>query len=86
MSLLILPNPIRKVINNLSFCSITVSFLQLLLSVFQTLAKITVSEVAKKKHTYLDLVKTPQLRKITLCSGFFWYQISLYELLSALWI
>ncbi|KAF6718912.1 Solute carrier family 22 member 7 [Oryzias melastigma] len=29
-----------------------------------------------KKHTYLDLVKTPQLRKITLCSGFFWFAVA----------
>lgn len=35
--------------------------------------KVTVSEVAEKNHSYLDLVKTPQLRKITLCSGLFWY-------------
>ncbi|RVE76617.1 hypothetical protein OJAV_G00010430 [Oryzias javanicus] len=42
----------------------------------ETLAKITVLEVAEKKHTYLDLVKTPQLRKITLCSGSFWFAVA----------
>ncbi|XP_023286373.1 solute carrier family 22 member 7-like, partial [Seriola lalandi dorsalis] len=36
-----------------------------------------VSEVAEKNHSYLDLVKTPQLRKITLCSGFFWFAVAL---------
>uniref|UniRef100_A0A3Q2ZF91 Solute carrier family 22 member 7-like n=1 Tax=Kryptolebias marmoratus TaxID=37003 RepID=A0A3Q2ZF91_KRYMA len=38
--------------------------------------KVTVSKVTEKNHTYLDLVKTPQLRKITLCSGFFWFAVS----------
>lgn len=32
-----------------------------------------VSEVVEKNLSYLDLVKTPQLRRITLCSGLFWY-------------
>lgn len=48
---------------------------------FQVLRMVTVSEVGEKNHTYLDLVKTPQLRKITLCSGFFWYQITLDKVL-----
>lgn len=39
----------------------------------------TVSEVAEKNHSYLDLVKTPQLRKITLVSGFFWYRVTLWK-------
>ncbi|CAJ1054176.1 solute carrier family 22 member 7-like [Xyrichtys novacula] len=42
----------------------------------ETLAKVTVSEVAEKNHSYLDLVKTPQLRKITLCSGLFWFAVA----------
>ncbi|KAM7009300.1 solute carrier family 22 member 7a isoform 2-T2 [Tautogolabrus adspersus] len=42
----------------------------------ETLGKVTVSEVAKKTHSYLDLVKTPQLRKITLCSGLFWFAVA----------
>ncbi|XP_041839017.1 solute carrier family 22 member 7a [Melanotaenia boesemani] len=39
----------------------------------EVLGKVAVSEVAEKNHTYLDLIKTPQLRKITLCSGLFWF-------------
>uniref|UniRef100_A0A8D3CS35 Solute carrier family 22 member 6 n=1 Tax=Scophthalmus maximus TaxID=52904 RepID=A0A8D3CS35_SCOMX len=42
----------------------------------ETLAKVTVSEVAERNHSYLDLVKTPQLRKITLCSGLFWFAVA----------
>ncbi|XP_037546355.1 solute carrier family 22 member 7-like [Nematolebias whitei] len=42
----------------------------------EVLRTITVSEVAEKNHTYLDLIKSPQLRKITLCSGFFWFAVS----------
>ncbi|KAM3623431.1 uncharacterized protein V6R79_011043 [Siganus canaliculatus] len=42
----------------------------------QTLGKVTVAEVAEKNHSYLDLVKTPQLRKITFCSGLFWFAVS----------
>ncbi|XP_023269122.1 solute carrier family 22 member 7 [Seriola lalandi dorsalis] len=43
----------------------------------EALGKVMVSEVAEKNHSYLDLVKTPQLRKITLCSGFFWFAVAL---------
>lgn len=50
---------------------------------FQALRKVTVTEVAKKNHSYLDLFKTPQLRKITLCSGLFWYQTMFLKTLSA---
>eukprot|EP00064_Thunnus_orientalis_P009154 superscaffoldBa00001146_g9177 len=42
----------------------------------ETLGKVTVSEVAEKTHSYLDLVKTPQLRKITLVSGLFWFSVA----------
>uniref|UniRef100_A0A3Q0RSK9 Solute carrier family 22 member 7a n=1 Tax=Amphilophus citrinellus TaxID=61819 RepID=A0A3Q0RSK9_AMPCI len=42
----------------------------------EVLAKVTVSEVTEKNHSYLDLVKTPQLRKITLVSGFFWFAVA----------
>ncbi|XP_041789476.1 solute carrier family 22 member 7a [Chelmon rostratus] len=42
----------------------------------EVLRKATVSEVAEKNHSYLDLVKTPQLRKITLCSGLFWFAVA----------
>lgn len=37
------------------------------------------SEVAAKNHSYLDLIKTPQLRKITLVSGTFWYWIIFWK-------
>ncbi|KAF7213317.1 solute carrier family 22 member 7a [Nothobranchius furzeri] len=40
------------------------------------LSKVAVSEVAEKNHTYLDLFRTPQLRRITLCSGFFWFAVA----------
>ncbi|XP_063331745.1 solute carrier family 22 member 7a [Pelmatolapia mariae] len=42
----------------------------------EVLVKVTVSEVAEKNHSYLDLVKTPKLRKITLVSGFFWFAVA----------
>ncbi|XP_030594381.1 solute carrier family 22 member 7a [Archocentrus centrarchus] len=42
----------------------------------EVLAKVTVSEVTEKNHSYLDLVKTPQLRKITVVSGFFWFAVA----------
>ncbi|XP_026216125.1 solute carrier family 22 member 7a [Anabas testudineus] len=42
----------------------------------KNLGKVTVSEVAAKNHSYLDLIKTPQLRKITLVSGTFWFAVS----------
>ncbi|GAA6233137.1 solute carrier family 22 member 7-like [Lates japonicus] len=42
----------------------------------EVLGKVMVSEVAEKNHSYLDLVKTPQLRKITLCSGLFWFAVA----------
>ncbi|XP_008314683.1 solute carrier family 22 member 7a isoform X2 [Cynoglossus semilaevis] len=42
----------------------------------KTLAKVTVSVASEKKASYLDLVKTPQLRKITLCSALFWFTVA----------
>ncbi|XP_059186631.1 solute carrier family 22 member 7a [Centropristis striata] len=42
----------------------------------ETLGKVTVSEVAERNHSYLDLVRTPQMRKITLCSGTFWFAVA----------
>ncbi|XP_040893149.1 solute carrier family 22 member 7a [Toxotes jaculatrix] len=42
----------------------------------EALGKVTVSEGAEKNHSYLDLVKTPQLRKITFCSGLFWFAVA----------
>lgn len=57
------------------YTSVSPVFLSLCL--LQTLKKVMASEVAEKTHSYLDLVKTPQLRKITLVSGLFWYRIFL---------
>ncbi|XP_047433500.1 solute carrier family 22 member 7a [Mugil cephalus] len=31
---------------------------------------------AEKTHSYLDLVRTPQLRKMTLCCGLFWFAVA----------
>ncbi|XP_070838869.1 solute carrier family 22 member 7a [Chaetodon trifascialis] len=42
----------------------------------EVLRKVTVSEVAEKNYSYLDLVKTPRLRKITFCSGLFWFAVA----------
>nr|XP_057928032.1 solute carrier family 22 member 7a [Doryrhamphus excisus] len=42
----------------------------------ETLEKVTVSEVAEKTHSYLDLLRTPQLRRITLISGLFWFAVA----------
>ncbi|KAJ8002193.1 hypothetical protein DPEC_G00177280 [Dallia pectoralis] len=42
----------------------------------ETLSKVNVSEVANKKYSYLDLVKTPKLRKITILSGIFWFAVA----------
>uniref|UniRef100_A0A3Q3XEW2 Major facilitator superfamily (MFS) profile domain-containing protein n=1 Tax=Mola mola TaxID=94237 RepID=A0A3Q3XEW2_MOLML len=33
-------------------------------------------QLTDKNHSYLDLVKTPQLRKITLCSGLLWFAVA----------
>ncbi|XP_061685321.1 solute carrier family 22 member 7a isoform X2 [Syngnathoides biaculeatus] len=40
------------------------------------LNKAAVSEEADKRHSYMDLLKTPQLRKITLVSGVFWFSVA----------
>ncbi|TRY87435.1 hypothetical protein DNTS_017194 [Danionella cerebrum] len=42
----------------------------------ETLKKITIAEVSKKNHSYLDLVKTPKLRTIVLLSGIFWFAVA----------
>lgn len=59
----------------LGYTSMSPVFLSLRL--LQTLEKVMASETVEKTHSYLDLVKTPQLRKITLVSGLFWYRIFL---------
>lgn len=42
----------------------------------ETLKKITISEVTNKNHSYLDLVRTPKLRKIVFLSGIFWFAVA----------
>ncbi|KAM9792245.1 solute carrier family 22 member 7a [Neosynchiropus ocellatus] len=42
----------------------------------ETLEKVAMTEAGEKSHSYLDLVKTPQLRKITLVSGLFWFAVA----------
>ncbi|XP_051802458.1 solute carrier family 22 member 7a [Acanthochromis polyacanthus] len=42
----------------------------------EVLGKVTVTEVAEKNHSYLDLVRTPEMRRITICSGFFWFAVA----------
>ncbi|XP_073682253.1 solute carrier family 22 member 7a [Garra rufa] len=42
----------------------------------ETLKKITVTEVSSKNHSYLDLVRTPKLRKIVFLSGIFWFAVA----------
>ncbi|XP_036409372.1 solute carrier family 22 member 7a [Megalops cyprinoides] len=42
----------------------------------ETLRKITASESSSKDHSYMDLVRTPKLRKITICSGIFWFAVA----------
>ncbi|KAK5865503.1 hypothetical protein PBY51_019769 [Eleginops maclovinus] len=42
----------------------------------EALGKVAWTEVSEKNHSYLDLIKTPQLRKITLCSGLFWFAVA----------
>ncbi|XP_075904916.1 solute carrier family 22 member 7a [Nelusetta ayraudi] len=41
----------------------------------ETLNRVAASEVTAKRHSYLDLVRTRQLRKITLVSGLFWFAV-----------
>ncbi|XP_049327123.1 solute carrier family 22 member 7a [Astyanax mexicanus] len=42
----------------------------------ETLLKVTINEEPSKDHSYLDLVKTPKLRKISLCSGIVWFAVA----------
>lgn len=42
----------------------------------EVLVKVSAAEEMQKTNSYLDLVKTPQLRKITLCSGLFWFAVA----------
>ncbi|XP_076137384.1 solute carrier family 22 member 7a [Alosa pseudoharengus] len=42
----------------------------------QTLCKVTVTEAANKDYTYLDLLRTQKIRKITICSGLLWFAVA----------
>ncbi|KAM9314905.1 solute carrier family 22 member 7a [Pholidichthys leucotaenia] len=42
----------------------------------EVLEKVIVSEVAEKNYSYCDLFRTPQLRRITLCSGLSWFAVA----------
>ncbi|KAL1006168.1 hypothetical protein UPYG_G00068770 [Umbra pygmaea] len=42
----------------------------------ETLSKVSVSKVANKNYSYLDLVKTPKLRKITIFLGIIWFAVA----------
>lgn len=42
----------------------------------QTLAKAAGCDAADETHSYLDLLRTPQLRKISLLSGFLWFSVA----------
>ncbi|XP_034043545.1 solute carrier family 22 member 7a [Thalassophryne amazonica] len=43
----------------------------------EVLEAVMVAEVADKNHSYLDLFRTRQLRKISLCAGLFWFAVAL---------
>ncbi|KAG9338081.1 hypothetical protein JZ751_027159 [Albula glossodonta] len=42
----------------------------------ETLRKVSASEKSTKDHSYIDLVRTPRLRKITICAGVFWFAVA----------
>lgn len=39
----------------------------------QTLSSITLVENENRKYSYLDLVRTPRMRRLALCCGIVWY-------------
>ncbi|KAJ8248564.1 hypothetical protein GJAV_G00243340 [Gymnothorax javanicus] len=41
----------------------------------ETLASIVEPEKVRKTHTYLDLVRTPKMRRMALCTGILWYGV-----------
>ncbi|XP_036403098.1 solute carrier family 22 member 7-like [Megalops cyprinoides] len=42
----------------------------------EVLRKVAESEDSSKNYSYLDLVKTPKLRKLTFCSGIVWFAVA----------
>ncbi|XP_036420176.1 solute carrier family 22 member 7a [Colossoma macropomum] len=42
----------------------------------EALHKVTMNEQPSKEHSYLDLVRTPKLRKITICLGIVWFAVA----------
>ncbi|XP_064174023.1 solute carrier family 22 member 7a isoform X1 [Anguilla rostrata] len=42
----------------------------------EVLKKMVESEASGRVYSYLDLVKTPKLRKITICSGIVWFAVA----------
>lgn len=39
---------------------------------FQTLSTIVVTEKRERAYSYLDLIRTPKMRKLALCTGIVW--------------
>lgn len=44
---------------------------------FQILSRIVTVEGKNKNYTYLDLVRTPKMRKLAICTGIIWYMSQL---------
>ncbi|XP_036403100.1 solute carrier family 22 member 7-like [Megalops cyprinoides] len=42
----------------------------------QTLSNVLTVEKGRKNYTYLDLVKTPNMRKLVVCTGIVWYGVA----------
>lgn len=46
---------------------------QSFLFVLQMLSKVIIVENENRKYSYLDLVRTPRMRRLTLLAGIVWY-------------
>ncbi|XP_053365766.1 solute carrier family 22 member 7b.1 [Clarias gariepinus] len=42
----------------------------------QTLCEVVIGDKQGHNYTYLDLIKTPRLRKLTICTGIVWYGVA----------
>ncbi|KAF5909550.1 solute carrier family 22 member 7-like, partial [Clarias magur] len=42
----------------------------------QTLCEVVIGDKQRRNYTYLDLIKTPRLRKLTICTGIVWYGVA----------
>ncbi|XP_046711783.1 solute carrier family 22 member 7-like isoform X1 [Silurus meridionalis] len=42
----------------------------------QTLCEVVTGEKQKRNYNYIDLIRTPRLRKITICTGIVWYGVA----------